>query len=181
MSFSCAFCGNRVASDKGWDGVVPGPQVVARIRICPDCSAPTFFEGGRQVPGIPYGNVVRHLPDDIEELYAEARAAIAAGAPTAAVLCCRKLLMHIAVERGAKEDQNFVSYVQYLEEKNCIPVGAKAWVDQIRIKGNETNHQIQIKTQEDGMEMIDFTEMLLKVIYDYPSRVPVVGLEKKLE
>lgn len=98
---------------------------------------------------------------------------MAAGAPTAAVLCCRKLLMHVAVERKAKEGENFVAYVQYLEDNNFIPAGAKSWVDQIRTRGNEANHEIQIKSRPEAEEMIDFVEMLLKVIYDYPSRVPV--------
>jgi hypothetical protein len=97
---------------------------------------------------------------------------MAAGAPTAAVLCCRKLLMHVAVDRKAKEGESFVIYVQYLEDNHFIPAGAKSWVDQIRTRGNEANHEIQIKTQPEAEEMIDFVEMLLKVIYDYPSRVP---------
>jgi hypothetical protein len=128
--------------------------------------------GEPQTPGVAYGNAVNHLPNDIEQLYQEARAAIAGSAPTAATLCCRKILMHVAVERGGAEGENFTVYVKYLEDQNYIPAGAKAWVDQIRTRGNETNHQIQIKSRPEAEEMIDFTEMLLKVIYDYPSRVP---------
>jgi hypothetical protein len=169
-SFVCGFCGNRVASDLGWNA-----RPLGAIRICPECSGPTFFDlnsaGQPQTPGVSYGNPVNHLPGDIDQLYQEARSAIAASSPTAAVLCCRKILMHVAVERGAAEGENFVAYVKYLEDNNFIPAGAKAWVDQIRVKGNETNHEIQIKTRPEAEEMIDFTEMLLKVIYDYPSRV----------
>ena len=130
-----------------------------------------FTPGIRQsFPGVPYANSVRHLPQDIEKLYEEARSAIGSGAPTAAVLACRTLLMHVAVEKGAKEGENFLSYVTYLAEKNFIPAGASAWVDKIRTKGNEANHQIVIKTREEAEEMIEFSEMLLKVVYEYPAR-----------
>ena len=171
-TFVCGYCGSRVASDVGWNGNIPGPKTLSLIRICPDCSGPTLLEGEHQVPGVPYGNPVKHLPDDIARLYEEARSSMAAGAPTAAVLCCRKLLMHVAVERKANEGQNFVTYVQFLEDNHFIPAGAKSWVDQIRTRGNEANHEIQIKSRPEAEEMIDFAEMLLKVIYDYPSRVP---------
>jgi hypothetical protein len=144
------------------------------IRICPHCSGPTFvnipFE--EQVPGVPYGNAVKHLPDDIGQLYEEARSCMAGAAPTAAALCCRKILMHVAVERKAQEGKSFQHYVDYMDANHYIPAGAKAWVDQIRTKGNEANHEIKISTRKEGEEIVDFTEMLLKVIYDYPSRVP---------
>ena len=169
--FTCGFCGNRVATDKGWDAR-DSSLVRASIRICPQCMRPTFTEQGQQVPGTPYGSSVKNLPTQIEALYEEARGCIAAAAPTASTLCCRKLLMHVAVDCGAPEGEKFVEYVNYLEAHHFIPARAKAWVDQIRNKGNETNHEIKIQTRVGATELIDFVEMLLKVVYEYPSRVP---------
>jgi len=172
--FVCGYCGHKVASNTGLDGLVRtgggGHTNLGALRICPQCTGPTFLYADQQVPGVPYANSVRHLPQDIEKLYEEARSAIGSGAPTAAVLACRTLLMHVAVEKGAKEGENFLSYVTYLAEKNFIPAGASAWVDKIRTKGNEANHQIVIKTREEAEEMIEFSEMLLKVVYEYPAR-----------
>ena len=169
-SFLCGYCGNRVASNVGWDGSIPNSgEVQHGVRICPECSGPTLL-GGLQVPGVGYGKQVNHLPSDIDALYNEARDAIAGSAPTAAVLCCRKLLMHVAVEKGAKEGQSFQSYVNHLADNNFVPAGARAWVDEIRTKSNEANHQIVIKTVQEAEELIDFVEMLLMVVYDYPSR-----------
>lgn len=167
--FTCGFCQNQIASKDGWDAVRPGPIIDALVRICPQCHCPTLLVGNEQFPGVAYGNVVRHLPKDIESLYDEARSAIIS-APTATVLCCRKLLMHVAVEKKAEEGKSFEYYVQYLEDNNFIPAGAKGWVDQIRKRGNEANHLIKIKTRAEAEELIDLVEMLLKVIYDYPSR-----------
>jgi hypothetical protein len=78
--------------------------------------------------------------------------------------------MHVAVEKGAKEGQTFQNYVNYLADNNFVPAGARAWVDEIRTKSNEANHQIVIKSVQEAKELIDFVEMLLMVVYDYPSR-----------
>lgn len=169
--FVCAYCGNQVASDKGWDG---GTRVAGMphgyLRICPECSNPTLIAGSQQIPGSTYGSFVRHLPSDIEQLYEEARSPVGAGAPTAAVMACRKLLMHVAVEKGAKEGDTFQNYVKFLSENHFVPTGANDWVDKIRTEGNEANHQIVIKNAPQAREMIDFAEMLLKVVYEYPMR-----------
>jgi len=69
---------------------------------------------------------------------------------TATVLCCRKLLMHIGVEKGAEKGKNFIEYVEFLSSKNYIPPDGKEWVDHIRKKGNEANHEIVIM----GAEML---------------------------
>jgi len=44
---------------------------------------------------------------------------------TASVLCCRKLLMNLAVSKGAKEGENFFKYVDYLATKGYIPPNGK--------------------------------------------------------
>lgn len=170
VAFRCGYCGNLVASNMGWDGLSGPSAVQAQLRICPHCTGPTLLVLNVQLPGVMYGKQVNHLPQDISALYDEARAAIAGSAPTAAVLCCRKLLMHVAVEKGAEEGKSFQSYVNYLADKNFVTADAHAWVDKIREMGNEANHQIVTKTDQEAKELIDFVEMLLMVVYDYPTR-----------
>src|SRR6266702_4280276 len=127
FEFTCSFCWRQVASERGWtDKYGDSPQ--AEIRICPNCNRPTFFEHGAQYPDVPIGEPVKHLPNDIESLYNEARVAAGAGAPTSAVLALRKLLMNIAVNKGAKPGLNFIDYVDYLAEKNYVPPDGKHWV-----------------------------------------------------
>ncbi len=96
----------------------------------------------------------------------------ATGSYTAAVLCCRKLLMHIAVANGAEDSLTFAQYVAHLSAKGFVPPGAKEWVDHIRDKGNEANHEIVIMTKEEAERLISFCEMLLKIIYEFPARTP---------
>ena len=45
-------------------------------------------------------------------------------------------------------------------------------VDHIRKKGNEANHEIVLMEKEDAEDLLVFSEMLLKFIYEFPKRVP---------
>jgi hypothetical protein len=117
------------------------------------------------------GSPVEGLPDEIRTLYDEARIT-AAGAYTAAVLCCRKILMHVAVSCGAEENQSFLDYVEYLAARGYVPPNGRGWVDHIRLRGNEANHEIRLMVKSDADELISFTEMLLRFVYEFPSRVP---------
>jgi len=173
MRYTCGYCGSLVASNQGWctydrDGQESGYEC---IRICPHCSRPSYFEPpDAQRPGVPFGGSVSHIPDDsVKSLYEEARRATADGCYTAAGLCCRKVLMHIAVEKGAKPGQAFTSYVEHLATNNYIPPDAKAWVDFIRSKSNEANHEIVVLSREEAEVLLSFVEMLLKVIYEFPA------------
>lgn len=171
MKFVCGHCSTSVSSEKGWLARVGAANIVANIRICPECNQPSYFFG-RQIPGVSFGNPVANLPADLGKLYDEARACTAAGSFTPAVLATRKLLMHIAVDKGAAAGQSFLSYVEHLANAGYVPPDGKGWVDHIRTKGNEANHEIRLMGQKDAEELLVFTEMLLKFVYEFPNRVP---------
>ena len=172
-TFVCGYCGKTVASDRGWWTNNTTAQVHrALIHICPMCKQPSYFYGDEQVPGVAYGDDVSSLPPDIAALYCEARNCIAAGSHTAAVLTSRKLLMNIAVSLGAEEEKSFLFYVEYLASQGYVPPNGRGWVDHIRKKGNEANHEIALMVKSDAEELILFTEMLLKFIFEFPNRVP---------
>jgi hypothetical protein len=167
-SYVCGFCDQLIASEKGWQSKVPAIY----IRVCPSCQRPTFFEGGVATPAVAFGNSVKELPDAVRDLYQQARTSCSASAYTGAVLLLRKLLMHIAVDLKAPENQPFIAYVQYLADAGYVPPNGKAWVDHIRKRGNEANHEIVIMTATDARELIAFSEMLLKFIYEFPKQIP---------
>lgn len=173
-SFRCGFCGSDVASEKGWSGHwTANGSVKTYVYICHRCTGTSFFDAdGRQFPGVSFGNAVADVDDQsVALLYDEARGAFSASSYTACVLCCRKLLMHIAVAKGAPPGKNFVTYVEYLADNHYVPPDAKPWVDHIRSKGNEANHEIIISKEPDAEELISFSEMLLKVIFEFPAAV----------
>jgi hypothetical protein len=172
--FVCGYCGQNVASEKGWEANQEhNNNNGAQILLCPNCSGPTFFSyRGDRMPAAAMGAAVAGISEpSVEQLYREARRATAAGCNTAAVLCCRKLLMHIAVAKGASEGENFVAYVEFLSDKHYVPPDAKEWVDHIRKRGNEANHEINMMKEEDAAELIAFVEMLLKLIYEFPAAI----------
>jgi hypothetical protein len=111
------------------------------------------------------------LPADIAALYNEARNCMAVHSYTAAVLICRKLLMNIAVSQKAKENQAFIHYVDYLASQGYVPPNGRTWVDRIRTKGNEATHEIKLMSQPDAEELLSFTEMLLKFVYEFPGKL----------
>jgi hypothetical protein len=172
--YVCGYCGDRVASKEGYVGTSATSPLAAFLYVCPGCTQPTFFdsEAKSQIPGVAPGNEVDHLPAGISSLYGEARRSAGAGAHTAAVLACRKLLMNIAVEKGAKPGESFISYVEYLAGAGYVPPNGRGWVDHIRAKGNEATHEIKVMTPQDSAELIAFAEMLLKFVFEFPAKVP---------
>ena len=166
--YTCGHCGKHVGTDKGYRCDVDNAPNAAAV-LCLYCEQPSYFWGERQVPGVAYGNAVESLPSDIEP-YTEARDAFSVSAFTASVLTCRKILMNIAVAQGAAE--NLIEYVEHLASKGYVPPRREGWVDHIRRKGNEASHEIDLMEMEDARDLISFVEMLLKFIYEFPSRVP---------
>lgn len=172
MKFKCHYCDKYVAENGFFCDENDTRIQSLKLVICPNCGKPTFFDHyDNQIPAEKYGNDIEFLPDNVHELYEEARLCFSVNAFTSSALACRKLLMNIAVDKGAKEGLYFVNYVDYLNENNFIPPNGKDWVDEIRNLGNEATHEISLKTKDDAEEAINFTEMLLKFIYEYPMRL----------
>ena len=170
--YTCGYCAQPLASEKGWIGLLPnGAASGTKIIICHQCTRPTFFDvDSRQYPGVSHGESVKNVSDvALNEIYEEARRAISASCFTSAVLCCRKLLMHLAVAKGAKLGDTFKSYVSFLSDNNHVPDGCKTWVEQIRDAGNEANHEIVMMKPEDAKDLVSFCHMLLKITYEFPA------------
>jgi hypothetical protein len=119
-SYTCGHCGHKVGPDKGYSCSVEragGEKEVGRaayIYICPHCTRPTFFDADQtQIPGVRIGSEVVGVTDkNVEALYDEVIYCAAAGAYTAAVLVSRKILMNLAVHKGASEGKSFLEYVE---------------------------------------------------------------------
>jgi len=177
--FQCGHCGADVASISGWDNVRGGgsPGSGARdgqIRVCPLCQQPTYFRllgHGVQLPGPLPGRAVGELPPGIGRLYQEARISHAAGAYTASVGVLRKVLMHVAVEKGAAEGLSFAAYVEYLDQQGYLGKDGKPWVDLIRERANEAAHELALMTEEVSAHVLDLAEMLLKLVYEFPAKI----------
>lgn len=173
QKYTCGYCDNPLASEKGFTSNDSNRgTTTGYIYICHHCGKPTFLDlvRGTQTPGERFGNDVLGIDNKgVKDLYNEARDCFSKNAFTATVLSCRKLLMHIAVAKGDSEGKNFIDYVEYLSQKGYVPPDAKIWVDHIRTKGNEANHEIVIMSEEEAKDLISFVEMLLKLVYEFPA------------
>jgi len=165
VSYICGYCGDKAAPSRFYRGE-PDDH---RILICPGCGLPTYQHSETQVPGVPLGRAVSHVEKDVNDLYEEARKCASVGATTAAVLTCRKILMHLAVAKGADKGLKFIEYVDYLDDESYVPPGGRDWVDHIREKGNEANHEIVVMERGEAERLIGFVEMLLRFVYEFPG------------
>lgn len=112
------------------------------------------------------------LPGAELAAWKEVRECLAVGAHTAAVMLCRKLLLHVAVRHGlpAKDERGWApSYqaaVTHLEEEGLITKLMRPWVDRIKDVGNEANHEIQPVNADVALDVATFTEQLLRLAYE---------------
>ncbi|MEE6691390.1 DUF4145 domain-containing protein [Limosilactobacillus reuteri] len=171
-TYTCAYCGQTVSSNQGiivndcYNGKKGG------IFMCSLCKFPTYlgpdFNGNNiQSPNAKYGNSVSDVPDSVNHIYEEMRSSYSVGAYTGTILLARTLLNHIGVNFGAKENQGFQYYVEYLFNNGYLPHNSKDWVDKIREFGNKATHRLVVNTKKDAQLMIKFCEMILKINYEY--------------
>jgi hypothetical protein len=168
-SFVCGHCGAQIASNKGYFATDSRNNITEGvIMICHKCSKPNYIQNdGEQVPGAMVGEEVENLPEDISPLFNEVRRAYSVNAFTCSVLCARKILMHVAISKGAEEKKNFEYYVDYVTDGDIVPKNMKSWIDRIRDAGNESNHELKSNTEQEASQIIEFLGMLLKLVYQY--------------
>lgn len=168
-NFRCGYCSADIGAGFGWQ---TQGQPRAYVRVCPLCNAPTFFDvGGTQWPGAKAGQHVSFLPPDVAAIHDEARSCIAANAPSGAAMLCRKILMHVAVEKGAKENKSFKYYVKWLIDEAHAPKSAAVWLEYVKDRANDVNHEIMVMEKEEAEALLLFTEALLRNVYELPSLV----------
>ena len=173
-SYDCGYCSATTASGLG----IRTEGNNAFVRICPNCNGPTFFAvDGSQWPGPRAGRAVSGLSEEVRDVYEEARTSAANAAFTGAVMLCRKILMYVAVDKGAKKDLTFQQYVEWLIEERHAPRGAEKWLDYIRSRGNDANHEIVVMNKDDAVGVLGFTENLLLGVYELPGLVPTMSSE----
>lgn len=168
--YRCGYCGREVSASFGYEYGSERDPVIA---LCPRCASPTLIEGDkRQIPGEIPGSHVQYLPSDVELLYLESRLAVMAGAYTGSVMICRKILAHIAVQKGAEPGKSFLYALNYLIEERYMPPSLRSWLEYVRRRANEPHHEISIMHRADAMAMIGLLEALLRVVYELPNQVP---------
>lgn len=190
--YTCGHCGRDVSAALGLECQLAGRTFkadktcsVVDVRLCTNClNATTFYRGGvgfqagdawfqEQIPAPLLGQAFDASKLDgndsaiklIVELYDEARRAMGVNAPSCAVLMFRKLLMHIAVEKGAKTREGFSYYCDHLRTKNFVAVPQYPILTRIQKAGNAENHQIRRTTEKDARDLLNLMAHLIEGIY----------------
>lgn len=166
FGFTCGHCGTRVsgavvASQAGGQGI-PNNRWLA----CTECARGLVEVDGTIFPGAKFGPAVEGLPEVVHTAYDEARNCMQASAYTAAELVCRKILMHVAADKGAPEGEPFAAYLTYLEKQGYVTPPMKGWVDLIRKHGNEATHRLAKTDRTRAESTVMLTAELLRLVYE---------------
>lgn len=166
-SIDCSNCGNSVG----------GLEVARHVRddgaatywlICPVCSYGIVLEYDKRIYPFPkFGDEIEGLPDEVKLTYNEARECMSINALSGCQLLCRKILMHVAVDKcGGVEGESFVNYIDKIVKAGYITPPMKKWVDVIRAEGNNATHKIEKQSETDAKNIINFTTQLLRLVYE---------------
>jgi len=161
QKYTCGHCGTMVT------GAVYACHSDQKWLACTNCGKGSFMdELGNVYPGTPFGPTVEGVPDEVYDAYNEARRNISINSYHSAELICRKILMHIAVEKGADEGKTFAAYLDFLLKEDYITKHMKNWADKIRQIGNAATHKIEPPDRDRAKSAVLFTAELLRIVYE---------------
>ena len=109
---------------------------------------------------------VEDLPSEVGQAYDEARKTFAVQAHTGCELLCRKILMNVAVDKGADEGKKFAYYVNYLKDGGHITASMKGMADIVRENGNQATHEIKQPDKARVEMTLEFTANVLWSVYE---------------
>lgn len=81
--------------------------------------------------------------------------------------------MHVAIDLKATENQSFAGYIEYLDTNRFVPPTVKTYLDRVRQLGNRAAHDIDPVDPAEIEKLLAFVEVLLRLIYDFPSRLEI--------
>ncbi len=134
--------------------------------ICTGCGHGSVYDNRDLYPRSKFGPSIEGLPAEVEKAYEEARSCYSVNAFTACELICRKILMHVAVDKGAKENEAFTYYLSKLGEQGYITPPMTKWVALIREHGGKATHRIEAPDRKRAESTLMFTAELLRLIYE---------------
>lgn len=168
-AFQCGYCGNAVSGlVVSVASLTSGATVLwIQCTVCGQGSVVTAQ--GVVVPAQSAGPAVGGLPGDVGEAYEEARRCMSVGGYVATELVCRKILMHVAVEKGADQGKTFAEYIDHLEAQGYVTPPMKKWVGLIRTRGNDATHELTPVSADRAESTLMFTAELLRLTYEMES------------
>ena len=163
-TYTCGHCNTMVA------GIVVSAYKInfgsVMWVLCTNCGSGSVVNNGSLYPGTLFGPIIEGLTQNVEKAYQEARSCMSVNAYTSCELLCRNILMHVAVEKGAKEGESFSEYLSFLGTKGYITPPMVKWVELIRQHGNKAAHLLEPPDRTRAESTLMFTAELLRLIYE---------------
>ena len=144
---------------------------------CVSCRRGMVSNVGVISPGASPLDAVDGCPADVEAAWTEVRSDLSVGAATSAVMMCRKLLFHIAVEQGLPAVDakgwapSFEACLAQLRATGILTPLMEPWVQHIKEVGNKANHDLSVISAEDAQRVATFTRQLLVTTYEMPYKM----------
>ena len=169
----CPTCGGTQAVNIAYTKEGADPEVTwAR---CVNCKRGFVVNDGSVSPApLPFGSL-KGLDKDTAEAWREIRACLSVGATTATVHMCRKVLLHVAVEKGLPDKNgkgfapSFAACIDFLKAEGLVTPPMDPWVQKIRNVGNDGAHELASTPMASAKLVAQFTEQLLRLIYEMPA------------
>ena len=174
--YTCGHCSTQVS------GAVIAFYDQIKWLECTTCgNGSVLARNGIIHSSIPFGPDIQGLPKEVNDAYSESRRCMSVNAFTAAELICRKILMHIAVDKGATEGDTFVAYLSHLEREGYVTPPMRGWVTLIKDHGNNATHKLASPDKQRAESTVMFTAELLRLVYemDFMARKYVVPTTPK--
>ena len=149
----------------GWVIAAAEPGYERRWLLCPECGRGSVENDNVMLPPQQSFPAINGLSVDISALYDEARASFDARAYTGCEILCRKILMAVAIDKGAEEDKKFAQYVDHLSSEGCITPPLIHMAATIKDSGNRAAHEIDASDRERSRRSMVFTRRILDTVY----------------
>ncbi len=106
FDYQCGHCNRHIS---GRVVSIYGSEM--RFMICPSClKGSVWLPDKKLIPRSKPGQNLEGLPVEVEAAYQEVRKCYSISAFTACELLCRKILMHVGVDKGAQEGKALNSF-----------------------------------------------------------------------
>jgi len=178
ITYTCYFCENIVS------GIITSMYTLderlfdidmdmnIKWLLCPNCSHGSLLDrDGSIYPSATKTEKIKGLDNIVQNAYDEACVCFSTRCYVACELLCQKIIMHVAFELGAKKEELFEHCLDYLKDQDHTTPQMMPWIVKIKQYENDTTHRIQNPNKYRAENMLTFTSILLKIIYEIKYHV----------
>ena len=174
IRFDCPGCGGSQCAKVAYRASAASDRPPVQWGRCVNCFMGFVINSGQVSPSRFPMSDVQGLEPETHHAWHEVRSCLSVGATTAAVHICRKILFHVAAEKGlpAKNDRDraptFAACIEHLQEHGYVTPPMVKWVEKIKDVGNEAAHELDVIPAEKAELVATFTMQLLVLTYQMP-------------